>query len=277
MGKRVISRLPYLIGLLLLLTGLGFIAYPTVSDWMFRYSAKAEIVNYDQKIQSADGTQLEKVRQEAIRYNAQLSGEGTDTEDGPAVVSYNDLLAVTEAIGYLEIPKLGLYLPIFHGIEDEILKRGIGHLPETSLPVGGTSTHCVLSGHSGLPAAKLLTDLDQVGEGDVFNLHVLDETLAYEVDQIKVVLPTETDDIRIVPGEDYVTLLTCTPYGVNTHRLLVRGTRVPYVPTDITIQTSDNGMIPPQRLFLYLGAAAVMILLLLILIILFAPSGRKKK
>lgn len=276
MGKRVIGRLPYLIGFLMLAAGLGFLSYPTVSDWMFQYSAKAEITGYVRTIQDEDAAQLEKARREAVRYNARLSGEDTDGQE-PAVVSYNDLLAVTEAIGYLEIPKLGLYLPIYHGIEDEILKRGIGHLPETSLPVGGSSTHCVLSGHSGLPAARLLTDLDQVEEGDVFYLHVLEDTLAYEVDQIKIVLPNETDDIRIVPGEDYVTLLTCTPYGVNTHRLLVRGTRIPYTPTEITIQTSDPDRIPPQTLFLILKAGGTAVMLLAVLLILFAPAGRKKK
>ena len=129
-------------------------------------------------------------------------------------------------MGYVEIPKINVSLPIYHGTDAEILQIAIGHIPGTSLPVGGESTHCVISGHRGLPSAQLFTDIDQLKTGDTFMLQVLDQTLYYEIDQIKTVLPTETDDLRIVKGQDYCTLMTCTPYGVNTHRLLVRGHRV---------------------------------------------------
>lgn len=273
MVKRIIRRLPALLLVYVLLTGIGFLSYPTVSDWMLKYSAKAEIVNYNETVRQEESDTLHAMMEEAIRYNERLSG----LEKGEAsIADYNDLLALTDAIGYLEIPKLGVFLPIYHGIEDEVLQRGIGHLPDTSLPVGGISSHCVLSGHSGLPAARLLTDLDQMTQGDVFYLHVLDEILAYEVDQIKTVLPDETSDIRIFPEEDYVTLLTCTPYGINTHRLLVRGTRVPYVPGQITVEMPEKNALSPETVFLILKAAAGGLLLLITLLILLTPSRKKK-
>lgn len=162
----------------------------------------------------------------AAAEDSETESEAVESETGlPSLADYDKMLAVTDAIGYLEIPKLDIYLPIYHGLEEKVLSKGIGHMPDSSLPVGGSSTHCVLSGHSGLPAAKLLTDLDQMETGDIFVLHVLDEVLTYEVDQISVVLPDDFSLLQIEKGEDYVTLLTCTPYGINSHRLLVRGSR----------------------------------------------------
>ena len=172
---------------------------------------------------------------EAEEYNQSLNSASK-----ASAVSYEDLLSVTDTIGYLEIPKISVYMPIYHGIDAAVLEKGIGHMPETSLPVGGESTHCVLSGHTGLPPAKILTDLTKMEEGDFFYIHVLGKTLAYKVDQIKVVLPEETDDIKIVEGKDYVTLLTCTPYGVNSHRLLVRGERTDYVPDTVSVESSSK-------------------------------------
>lgn len=250
--------------------------YPVASDWLSKYTAKVEIADYNAVVEKEDTTRLDAMLKEAKEYNTALSeGKGKTS-----VASYDDLLAVTDAIGYLEIPMLGVYMPIYHGISDEVLQKGIGHMPETSLPVGGESTHSVLSGHTGLPAAKILTDLDQMKNGDKFYIHVLNQILAYEVDQIKVVLPEETDDIRIVKGEDYVTLLTCTPYGINSHRLLVRGKRTEYVPEKISVQAPDKTgakeMIPLKTIVLYAGIAAGAVILILILLILFVP-GRKKK
>lgn len=138
-------------------------------------------------------------------------------------------------MGVIRIPKIKVSLPIYHTTDEGVLQVGVGHFTGSSLPVGGESTHCILSGHRGLPSAKLFTDLDQIVEGDVFYLDVLGDTLAYQVDQIQVVLPEEVESLNVVPGEDYVTLITCTPYGVNTHRLLIRGTRIPYVPEEETV------------------------------------------
>ena len=142
--------------------------------------------------------------------------------------SYADIIGIGESLGYITIPKINVNLPIYEGTDDIVLSKGVGHMSMTSYPLGGESTHCVLTGHRGLPEAVLFTDLDQLEIGDKFYLHTLDEVLAYQVDQIKVVLPTETSDLEIVEGEDYCTLVTCTPYGINSHRLLVRGTRAEY-------------------------------------------------
>ena len=156
----------------------------------------------------------------------------TEGEKGEYEAQLN--VAGNGVMGYIEIPSIGCTLPIYHGTDEAVLQIAVGHMEGTSLPVGGEGSHCVLSGHRGLPSAKLFTDLDQVGEGDTFLLHVLDETLAYEVDQVKVVLPEEAGDLEAVRGEDYCTLVTCTPYGINTHRLLVRGSRTEYLPEEAT-------------------------------------------
>lgn len=277
MIRNLKNRWPLLIIVLILAAGLGFMGYPVVSNWLCEYTASVEIADYNTIVEEADTEELDSMMKEAQDYNDILSGRA----QGRSKVSYDDLLAVTEAIGYVEIPKLGIYLPIYHSIDDDILQKGIGHMPETSLPVGGASTHCVLSGHTGLPAAKLFTDLDQMEEGDKFYIHVLNKILAYEVDQIKVVLPEETDDIRIVEGKDYVTLLTCTPYGVNSHRLLVRGVRTGYEPETVAVQapadTETKEVIPYQKLLWYVATAAGAVFLLIVLLILFLPPKGKRK
>ena len=194
-----------------------------------------------------------------------------------SLADYNDLLAVTDAIGYLEIPKLDVYLPIYHGTGEETLEHGVGHMENSSLPVGGASTHCVLSGHSGLPSGKLLTGLDRMEEGDLFRLHVLDETLAYRVDQLLTVLPDETDAIQIEEGKDYVTLLTCVPYGVNSHRLLVRGVRTEDTPSQqMSLQAKEQEAVKKPgglsadtlRILAVAGAVLAALLILLILLLL---------
>lgn len=278
MWKRIKSRLPLLFIFLILVIGLGVLGYPIASNWLSEYTASVEIADYQAVMKEEDTSALDAMMEEAVKYNQALSGNGDKT----SVASYEDLLAATDVIGYLEIPKLGVYMPIYHGTSDEVLQKGIGHMEETSLPVGGESTHSVLSGHTGLPAAKILTDLDQMVEGDKFYVHVLNQTLAYEVDQIKVVLPEETDDIQIVDGEDYVTLLTCTPYGINSHRLLVRGTRIEYVLEAITVQApkaiqTEKEMIPLKTIVLYAGVVAGSVILLIILLILFLPGKKKKE
>lgn len=286
MNHNMKQRLPYVFILLILVSGIGFLAYPTVSDWYCRYEARTEIAGYAQAVEGKDSSELDQMLADASGYNNRLSSGDTgghntmSSDDSSIAVSYNDLLAVTDAIGYLEIPKIGVYLPIYHGVEGEVLEKGIGHLPDSSLPVGGESTHCVLSGHSGLPAARILTELDRMEEGDRFYIHVLDRMLAYEVDQIKTVLPEETDDIQIVEGKDYVTLVTCVPYGVNTHRLLVRGERVEYTPGAVSVQApaenAEDTPVAPDTLLIWLSAGAGVVLLIVILLILFIPTGKSK-
>lgn len=275
MKHNIKQRIPYVFIFLVLAAGVGFWIYPTASDWYYRYTAKTEIAGYNKAVKEEASANLDSMRKDADSYNQTLlSGSSL------SAVSYDDLLAVTDAIGYLEIPKIDVYLPIYHGVEGDVLEKGIGHLPESSLPVGGRSTHCVLSGHSGLPAAKILTELDEIVPGDTFYLHVLDETLAYEVDQIKTVLPEETDDIQIVEGKDYVTLLTCVPYGVNTHRLLVRGARKTYTPGAVSVQAPADSITDtpaaPETIFRMFLIAAGVILLAGILLILFVPAGKRK-
>lgn len=276
MNHNLKKRLPLVVMFLILVAGLSVMGYPVVSDWLSVYTAKVEIADYTTAVEEEDSTQLDAMWTQAEEYNQSLNS-ATKT----SVVSYEDLLSVTDAIGYLEIPKIGVYMPIYHGIDTEVLEKGIGHMPETSLPVGGKSTHCVLSGHTGLPAAKILTDLDKMKEGDLFYLHVLGRVLAYKVDQIKVVLPEETDDIKITEGKDYVTLLTCTPYGINTHRLLVRGERTDYVPDAVSVETPGNmqkkDMIPASTIMKLGIAGAAVIVVVVVLLILFLPGKAQKK
>lgn len=258
----------FLAGLFLILCGVIAAGYPLVADLLFSQRAKAEIKDYRQAVAQEESGKLQDMYAEAQKYNEALyKGQAVSVAD------YGDLLAVTDAIGYLEIPKLNVYLPIYHGLEEETLQKGIGHIPETSLPVGGASTHCVLSGHSGLPAARLLTGLDEMEKGDRFYLHVLDETLAYEVNQVTIVLPEETEQIRIAEGKDYVTLQTCTPYGVNTHRLLVRGERTSYMPQAVGVRaiqeekTEETGI--PIQMVLWIVTVAVALLVLLVAVVIF--------
>lgn len=262
-------------GALLILVGTAVSGYPLASSLIVEYQAGKEIEGYNQVVEAKQEDSLEQMFEEAQKYNDALSkGEAV------SYAEYDELLAVTDAIGYLEIPKLGVYLPIYHGLDDEVLQKGIGHIPETSLPVGGESTHCVLSGHSGLPAARLLTELDRMENGDRFYIHVLDQTLAYEVDQTTVVLPDETEELRIFEGKDYVTLLTCTPYGINTHRLLVRGERTEYNPQAISVQgagtVEEEKEISPLMV-LWIASTTVGIVLLIIGVLLLIVSGRKTK
>jgi len=187
---------------------------------------------YTAAIENTDDTELTAQRQAAEQYNAMLSGQAAITEGGASAppLAYAEQLTVGCVMAYVDIPKIGVYLPVQHGTDADTLERAVGHVVGTSLPVGGSSTHAVLSAHSGMASAKLFSDIDQLTEGDIFYVHVLGEVLAYEVDAINTVVPTDTSLLQIEEGKDYVTLVTCTPFGVNTHRLIVRGYRVPYVP-----------------------------------------------
>lgn len=210
--------------------------YPFISNWLFENKTDSVADAVEQAAQEMDNSEQQAALQAAREYN-QVLASGHVTLTDPFVAEqegesdeYESLLNLTGdgVMGMVEIPSISVNLPIYHGTSEAVLEKGVGHLQGTSLPVGGESTHTVLTGHTGLSKAKLFTDLTELEEGDVFFLHVMGEDLAYEVDQIKVVLPSELDDLKIVPGEDYCTLVTCTPYGVNSHRLLVRGTRTDY-------------------------------------------------
>lgn len=223
------------------IAALGLMLYPLVGELLSeKYHSDIETV-YTAAIENTDDTELTAQREAAQQYNAMLSGAAI-TEGGASAppLAYAQQLTVGGVMAYVDIPKINVYLPVQHGTGAETLEKSVGHVVGTSLPVGGSSTHAVLSAHSGMASAKLFSDIDQLATGDTFYIHVLGEVLAYKVDAIHTVLPTDTRLLQIEEGEDYVTLVTCTPFGVNTHRLLVRGHRVPYVPEQEAPATAEK-------------------------------------
>ena len=230
MKKRIIT----ICAAVLFLTALGLTLYPLISNYVNQKYASEIQTAYQELIQQTDDSVLQEAKQRAVAYNLAITPGTADAYSEEALLSasedYENQLDVTGngIMGYVEIPKIQANLPIYHGTEVEVLDRGVGHLLGSSLPVGSVNTHTILSGHSGMASQKMFTDLEQLAQGDVFYLNVLNETLAYQVTEINTVLPYETDLLGIVPGEDLCTLVTCTPYGINTHRLLVRGSRIPY-------------------------------------------------
>lgn len=214
---------------LIFLIGVSLLLYPTLSDYVNSRNQTRAITEYDDKVSRLEKEQYEEILQKGRTYNEKLASHETNWKlSNEELDEYNQILNIDNngMMGYIEIPKLQCTLPIYHGTDEGTLQRNIGHLSGSSVPVGGESTHSVLSGHRGLPSAKLFSDLDKLTEGDQFVLRVLNETLTYEVDQILIVLPDEMDSLRIEEGRDQCTLVTCTPYGVNSHRLLVRGHRI---------------------------------------------------
>ena len=256
-----------------LLAGSGFLLYPTVGDVINAGKNKKEIDAYSAAVEALSEDEKNTILSKAQAYNtAHTDNVITDafTEEGQLDEAYEKLLNVTGdgMMGYLDIPKINVHLAIYHGTGNDVLQDGVGHLEGTSLPIGGTGTHAVLAGHRGLPSARLFTDLDQIETGDIFSLRILDEELTYEVDQINVVEPYETEDLAIDPQQDYVTLVTCTPYGVNTQRLLIRGYRI-----ENTGKTEKNSVRLLKQL---INIRSVMgVCLVVILIIVFIQMGRK--
>ena len=263
--KRTLSTILLIVGFLV---GLSLLLYPTVSDYWNSMHQSRAITSYAEHVADIDDSLYESLWVDAQAYNASLLEKADRfTLSDEDLAEYEQMLAVpgTNVIGYIEIDKINCYLPIYHGTDDAVLQVGVGHLEGTSLPVGGASTHCVLSGHRGLPSAKLFTDLDQLEVGDTFVLYVLDETLTYEVDQIRIVEPTDLSDLAIEEGKDYCTLMTCTPYGINTHRLLVRGHRVENAASTLRVP-ADAMQIEPMTVA-PLVAVPILILLLLGLLV----------
>ena len=220
---------------------LGLLLYPLIGELVSeRYHSDVE-TTYTAAIEDTDDAELTAQRQAAEQYNAMLAN-ATISEGGASAppLTYTEQLTVGGVMAYIDIPKITVYLPVQHGTGAETLERAVGHVVGTSLPVGGESTHAVLSAHSGIASSKLFSDIDQLTEGNTFYVHVLGDTLAYEVDAINTVLPTDTSLLQIEEGKDLVTLVTCTPFGVNTHRLLVRGHRVPYTPEQESATTAEK-------------------------------------
>ena len=259
--------------ILLLLAGLSLVLYPSISNYWNSFHSTQIISDYAGAVTKMSQTEYEQMYLDAVEYNRELAAHGSGYQLGAAEkAQYEQTLNVggSGVMGYIEIPSIHVALPVYHGTEDSVLQVAVGHVEWTSLPVGGESTHCVLSGHRGLPSAKLFTNLDQLHEGDTFTLHILDEILTYEVDQIRIVLPEEIKDLTIQEGQDLCTLVTCTPYGINTHRLLVRGHRIAAVDTSGVV--SEAIIVEPLLVAPVLAAP----LLLALLIKVFVP-GKKKK
>ena len=273
-GKKKRISVSNIILTLMLFAGLSVMLYPTVSDWWNSRHASQAIANYVEAVTGMDPEVKNEMLEAARQYNASLSMgvhfKLTDQEYG----EYESLLDLTGTgiMGYIQIPSINVNLPVYHGTEESVLQVAVGHIAGSSLPVGGDGSHCVVSGHRGLPTARLFTDLDDLGEGDIFMLNVLEETVTYEIDQIRLVLPEEVDDLAIVAGKDYCTMVTCTPYGINTHRMLVRGHRVDNVDVSVVVVPADAVRIPNY----YVIPAVGIPLLFITLVVMLAFSGRKK-
>jgi len=272
------KNLSTIILILVFLTGLSLLLYPSVSDYWNSFHQSRAIATYASDVAALDDQTYEKLWEDAQAYNKRLlQREEPLRQTEKRMEEYERLLNVdaTGVMGYIEIPELKVSLPVYHGVDEGVLQIAVGHIPGSSLPVGGKGTHCVLSGHRGLPSAKLFTNLDELREGDRFMLRVLDETLTYEVDQILIVEPQEVDDIAIDPEQDYCTLVTCTPYGINTHRLLVRGHRVENQADAQTIRvTADAMQIEP--VIVAPIVAAPMLLGLMLWVLLRNPKKKRK-
>ena len=276
--KKNKNRITTLLLALVFLAGLSLLLYPTVSDYWNSFHASRAVAAYAQEVADLNGAEYDALLEAARDYNVRVPERSNTfalTEAEQA--EYQSLLNMdgTGIMGYIEIPNIKLSLPIYHGTEESVLQIAVGHLDWSALPVGGEGTHCVLSGHRGLPSAKLFTNLDQLREGDTFTLRALDEVLCYEVDQIRVVEPQDTDALLPEPGQDLCTLVTCTPYGVNTHRLLVRGHRIENPDSADAIRvTSDAMQIEP---ILVAPAVGVPLALLAVAALLLSDRRRKRK
>lgn len=271
------KKLSTILLLFILLLGLSLLLYPSFSEYWNALHQSRAIASYVEQVANLDDAEYQEVLEQAEQYNQELyeRGGGSLSLSDEARATYNSTLSFSNdgLMGYIEIPSIDVSLPIYHGSEEKILQVGVGHIEGSSLPVGGDSTHCVLVGHRGLPTAKLFTNLDRLSEGDRFTLTVLDETITYEVDQILVVDPDEVSALRIVPGEDYCTLVTCTPYGINSQRLLVRGHRVATTINQGAIRVSSDAL---QIDSIYVTPFAA-IPLLCVIVIWVLVSTRKKK
>ena len=247
------------------LVGICILLYPAISDFWNSKTQSRAITNYESVLENLKQEDYTAIFETAHAYNKALYETNFPLTDYSQVPGYYDALRVTEndMIGYLKIDRIGVELPIYHGTSEDVLNRGVGHLEGSSLPVGGENTHSVMSAHRGLPSAKLFTDLDRMEIGDTFQIIVLDQVLTYQVDQIKVITPTEISDLQIVAGMDYCTLFTCTPYGINTHRLLVRGVRIETIKAKPVLYVSNEAF-RIEPLLVTPAVAAPMLLVLLI-------------
>ena len=284
------SKRQILITVFLIAVGSGLMAYPFVSNYLYEHRQQQVIYSHQELVDKTEDSRLKEELESARTYNKWLSSQEvvlTDPFDPENLKSddqdYEQLLDLSGdgIMGYVEIPKIDVFLPVYHGTSQQVLEQGVGHLENTSLPVGGKSTHCVLSAHTGLSDKKLFTDLVLLEKGDTFYIHTLDQILAYEVDQILTVKPEDTSQLKIVPEKDYVTMVTCTPYGVNSHRLLVRGYRIPYRPEEGKQALKKTTSSPWMRQYLFSILIGILVLILIMAGVCWhirrsGPKGRNK-
>ena len=272
------SRKIWIILTLGFLVGVCVLLYPAISDFWNSKTQSRAIADYESVLQHLEPEDYSALFQGAYDYNDALYATNFPLTDYKNVPGYNEALRVegTGIIGYVKIDKIGVELPIFHGTSDDVLSRGVGHMEGSSLPVGGTNTHCVMSAHRGLPSAKLFTDLDRLELGDTFQIIVLDQILTYQVDQIKIINPDEFNDLLIEEGMDYCTLLTCTPYGINTHRLLVRGIRIETILEKPVIYVSNDAFRIEPLLVMPAVAAPMLLVFLIYLMIRYREPPEEK-
>ena len=261
------------------LVGISVLLYPALSNFWNSKTQSRAIVDYEAVLEYLEPEDYSALFQAAYDYNEALYETSFPLTDYKNVPGYNETLKIegTSIIGYVKIDKIGIELPIYHGTSDEVLSIGVGHMEGSSLPVGGTNTHCVMSAHRGLPSARLFTDLDRVELGDTFQITVLDQILTYQVDQIKIITPLEYKDLMIVDGMDYCTLVTCTPYGINTHRLLVRGIRTDTILEKPVIYVSNDAFRIEPTLVMPLVAAPMIFFFLVHLMVKYREPPKKKE
>lgn len=270
--KRIIIRiLPFAA----LFTGIFLLLYPTVSEHINAMHQSKAIQAYNEITESISSEEHDKILEAAREYNQKVASAEEPIIKPESIQGYYSTLDITGTgiMGYLTIEKIKVELPVYHSVDDNVLQIAAGHLPGTSLPVGGSSTHSVMSGHRGLPSAKLFTDLDKLELGDVFYVTVMSDVLTYQVDQIKTVKPYEIDDLKVEPGKDYCTLFTCTPYGINSHRLLVRGRRIETKEEYKVYVANDVFIISPLIVAPIIAAPILFVLLILLMV----KGGRKEK
>ncbi len=274
--SKIVSTIITVVLAVFLVGGLGVMFYPSISDWWNSLHASKAISEYVAAVEAIDNTELLKMIDEAREYNKKLSGEAHFDLEEEEYQEYEKLLDIsgTGIMGYISIPSISVNLPIYHGTSEEVLQIAAGHLAGSSLPVGGNSTHSIISGHRGLPSAKLFTDLDRLVVGDTFVISILNENFTYRVDQIKIVLPEDTSELMISKGKDYCTLVTCTPYGINTHRMLVRGHRVENEEEElVVIITPDATKVPNYIVAMFIIIPTLVIMLIVYMVF---TAGKKK-
>ena len=275
--KKKNNRFTTFLLIIIFIAGLSLLLYPTVSDYWNSFTQSKAIASYVEKVADLNKEKYDSIINDAVNYNASLKNRyNSYVLSEQQQKEYASLLNVSGdgVMGYVDIPDIKITLPIYHGTAEEVLQTTVGHLEWTSIPVGGVDTHCVISGHRGLPSAKLFTDLDKLVEGDIFMIRVLDEVLTYEVDRIRIVEPTDTKDLHIVQGEDLCTLLTCTPYGVNSHRMLVRGHRIENIEKSEAARVVSDAMQIEPMIVAPIVATPMLVVMIIILML---PNNKRKR